>query len=182
MIRRDFLYSLPLACLPGAAISGAQYEESRGEVPWVPTPEEVVETMLEMARVGPGDVVYDLGCGDGRIVIAAARKYGARGVGVDIEPERIREANEAARAAGVAGRVRFVEQDFFKTDVSEATVVALYLFSKINERLKPRLLRELKAGSRVVLYQFNGMGDWKPKRVIRKHHYPVYLFEVPPRA
>ena len=176
MFRREFLCTLP-----GAAIARAQYEESRGEVPWVPTPEEVVDTMLRAARVTANDVVYDLGCGDGRIVIEAARKYGASGVGVDIEPERIREANEAARAAGVAGRVRFLEQDLFKTDVSPASVVALYLFTKVNERLKPRLLADLKPGSRVVLYQFNGMGDWKPAKVISKHRHPVFLFTVPGR-
>jgi ubiquinone/menaquinone biosynthesis C-methylase UbiE len=175
MLRRHFLAALP-------ALARAQYEESRGDAPWVPTPEEVVDTMLREARVRPGDVVYDLGCGDGRIVIEAARKYGAAGLGIDIEPERIREANEAAGAAGVAGRVRFIEGDLFQLDLSPASVVTLYLFTKMNERLKPRLRTELKPGSRVVAYQFNGMGDWRPKKVIRRHRHPVYLFVVPPRA
>ena len=167
MLRRTFLLALP-----------AQYEDSRGETPWVPTPEEVVDTMLRLAKVGKRDVVYDLGCGDGRIVVTAARQFGARGVGLDIEPVRIREATEAAKAAGVSGRVRFVEQDFHQTNFSEATVVMLYLYTREMTKLKPRLLAQLKPGSRVVAYQFNGMGDWKPRKVIGKHHYPVYLWIV----
>ena len=170
MLRRTFLLS-PLG-LP-------QYEESRGETPWVPSPDEVIATMLRAARVTRRDVVYDLGCGDGRIVIAAARDFGARAVGIDIEPERIGEAREAAKQAGVADRVRFVEQDFHQANVSSASVVALYLYTREMTKLKPKLLAQLKPGSRVVAYQFNGMGEWKPKRVIRKHHYPVYLWIVP---
>ncbi|MEZ5401799.1 MAG: class I SAM-dependent methyltransferase [Bryobacteraceae bacterium] len=176
MLRRTFAGAL----IAGAA-AGFQYEESRGDAPWVPTPEEVVDTMLRAARVGPSDLVYDLGCGDGRIVIEAAKTFGARGVGVDIEPERIQEANEAARAAGVSDRVRFLVGDLFETPVAPASVVMLYLFTKMNARLKPRLLSELKPGSRVVTYQFNGMGDWKPRQVINKHSHPVYFFVVPPR-
>lgn len=172
MRRRDLIAFLPAAL-------AAQYEESRGEAPWVPTPDAVIRTMLTMARVGPNDVVYDLGCGDGRVVIMAAKEFGARGVGVDIEPVRIQEANEGARAAGVAGRVRFIEQDLFQVDVTPATVVTLYLYTKMNARLKPTLLRDLRPGSRVVAYQFNGMGDWKPNRVVKKHTYPVYLWVIP---
>ena len=168
MRRRTFLLS-PRA-LP-------QYEESRGETPWVPSPDEVIDTMLRMARVGRRDVVYDLGCGDGRVVIAAAR-MGARAVGIDIEPVRISEANEAASKAGVAERVRFIEQDFHQADISSATVVALYLYTREMAKLKPKLLGQLKPGSRVVAYQFNGLGDWKPKKVSRKHHYPVYVWVV----
>ena len=137
----------------------------RLDVIYVPTADEIVRAMLDTAQVGPGDVVYDLGCGDGRIVIAAAALYGARGVGVDLDPARIREAEEAAYRAGVSDRVKFVVQDLFATDVSEATVVALYLSSDINQRLKPRLLGELKPGSRVVSHQFD-MGDWRPQRVV----------------
>jgi ubiquinone/menaquinone biosynthesis C-methylase UbiE len=172
VLRRAFLLS-PLG-LP-------QYEESRGETPWVPSPDEVIDSMLRTARVGRRDIVYDLGCGDGRIVIAAARDFGARGVGIDIEPERIREANEAAKAAGVSARVRFIEQDFHQTDVAPATVVAIYLYTREMTKLKPKLLAQLKPGSRVVAYQFNGFGDWAPRKVIRKHHYPVYYWVVPER-
>jgi ribosomal protein L11 methylase PrmA len=128
----------------------------------------VVQAMLDAARVGPGDVVYDLGCGDGRIVITAAQRYGAGGVGVDLDPERIREARDNAARAGVADRVTFLQQDLFVTDVTPATVVALYLSPEINLRLRPRLLRELRPGSRVVSHQFD-MGDWLPERT----------FEVP---
>ena len=170
MYRREFLRLLR-----------AQYEESRGDVPWVPSPDDVIDTMLRLARVTRSDVVYDLGCGDGRIVIAAARNYGARGVGIDIEPVRIQEANQAAKEAGVGDRVRFIEQDMFQAQIAEATVVTLYLFTKVNERLKPKLLRELKPGTRVVAYQFNGMGDWKPSKTVNKHRHPVYLFHVPAR-
>jgi SAM-dependent methyltransferase len=157
----------------------SQYLETRGEAPWVPTPEEVIDTMLRLARVGPGDVVYDLGAGDGRIVIAAAKQFGARGVGIEIEPELVAEARAAAREAGVADRVKFVEQDLFKADISGASVVTLYLFTRMNERLKPRLLKELRPGSRVVAYRFNGMGDWKPRQVVTIHPYPVYCWVVP---
>jgi SAM-dependent methyltransferase len=131
------------------------------DVPFVPTPEHVVAEMLDLAKVGPNDVVYDLGSGDGRIVIAAAKKHGARGVGIDIDPQRIREARANARAAGVAERVEFRQGDLFKTDISEATVVTLYLLTAVNRQLKPKLLRELKPGTRVVSHAFD-MGDWQP--------------------
>lgn len=173
--RRGFV----LATTAAAAANPFQYEESRGETPWVPTPEEVVDTMLRLAKVTPRDTVLDLGCGDGRIVVAAARDFGARGIGLDIEPERIREANLAAAKAGVADRVRFAEQDFHQADFREASVVTIYLYTRVMAKLKPKLLAELKPGSRIVAYQFNGMGDWKPKKKVRKHHYPVYLWIVP---
>lgn len=132
--------------------------------PYVPTPQDVVERMLELAGVGPGDVVYDLGCGDGRLVITAARKYGARGVGVDIEPERISESQANAKAAGVESLVTFRLQDAMTVDVSEATVVTLYLLSSSNLKLRPMLTRQLRPGSRVVSHAFS-MGDWKPEKV-----------------
>ena len=129
--------------------------------PYVPTPPEVVDRMLELAKVGPKDVVYDLGCGDGRIVIAAARKYGARGVGVDIDPQRIKESIANARKAGVEKLVTFKVQDAMTTDVSEATVVTLYLLSFANVQLRPLLQKALRPGARVVSHNF-GMGDWEP--------------------
>jgi SAM-dependent methyltransferase len=130
------------------------------DVPYVPTTEPAVEAMLKLAKVGRSDVVYDLGCGDGRIVIAAARKFGARGVGIDISPERIAEARANARKAGVEHLVRFIEQDLFEADIREATVVTLFLLNHINMKLKPKLLADLKPGTRIVSNTFD-MGDWK---------------------
>lgn len=143
------------------------------EVPYVPTPEEVVVEMLKMARVTPNDIVYDLGCGDGRIVITAAKVFGARGVGVDIDPNLIRQSNENARKAGVADRVRFIEQDLLETDIREATVVALYLLPELNLELRPKLLRDLRPGSRVVAHEFD-MGDWKPDNMAKVPKVKLY--------
>jgi SAM-dependent methyltransferase len=135
------------------------------DVIWVGTDLKVVEAMLDAAQVGPGDVVYDLGCGDGRIVIMAARRYGARAVGVDLDPERIAEARRNAARAGVTDRVSFLEQDFFATDIRDATVMALYLSPEVNLRLRDKLRRDLRPGTRVVSHQFD-MGDWRPDRTI----------------
>lgn len=131
------------------------------DVPYVPTPHNVVAKMLEMANVKQNDIVYDLGSGDGRIVITAAQKYGASGVGYDIDPKRVKEANENARTAGVTDRVRFVQQDLFEADLSQATVVTLYLLPEINLKLRPKLLKELKPGTRIVSHNY-GLGDWDP--------------------
>jgi SAM-dependent methyltransferase len=154
------------------------------DVIFVATDLEVVNVMLEAAKVGPSDVVYDLGCGDGRIVITAAQRYGARGVGVDLDPERIREANANAVRAGVADRVTFVLGDLFATDVSAATVVALYLSPELNLRLRPTLLRQLRPGSRVVSHQFD-MGDWMPERTLEVAvagaPRRVFLWRIPTR-
>jgi ubiquinone/menaquinone biosynthesis C-methylase UbiE len=149
------------------------------DVPFVPSPERVVAKMLEVAKVGPKDVVYDLGSGDGRIVIAAAKK-GARGVGIDIDPDRIREARENARRAGVTKRVEFREGDLFKADFSDATVVTLYLLSGVNLKLRPKLLAELKPGTRVVSHGFD-MGDWKPTATHTVGTSTVYYWVVPRR-
>ena len=133
------------------------------DAPYVVTPNEVVIEILKIASVTKDDVVYDLGSGDGRLVIAAAKQFGARGVGVEIDPRLIQESNENARLAGVSDRVKFVQQDLFQTDLSEATVVTLYLLPEVNLRLRPKLLRELKPGTRLVSHQF-GLKDWKPDR------------------
>ncbi len=135
--------------------------ERQPDARFVATPQEVVNEMLKMARVTKSDVVYDLGCGDGRIVITAAKVYSARGVGVDIDPIRIKESNENAVKAGVMDRVKFLQQDLFETNFSEATVVTLYLLLDMNLRLRPKLFRELKPGTRVLSHEF-GMGDWNP--------------------
>ncbi len=131
--------------------------------PYVPTPQPVVDQMLELAQVTSKDVVYDLGCGDGRIVITAAKKYGARGVGVDIDPERIKESMANAKAAGVENLVTFKLEDALKTDVSPATVVTLYLLTSSNLQLRPMLTKQLKPGARIVSHAFM-MGDWEPEK------------------
>lgn len=190
MKRRRFLAGLgALGVVP--AISSAQTRlpllaqgaaaTREPDVIFVPTPNDVVAKMLEMAQVTASDTVYDLGCGDGRIVISAAQKYGARGVGVDIDPHRIAEARESAQKAGVAERVRFVLGDLFETDISPATVVTLYLLTELNIKLKPKLLAELKPGTRVVSHAF-AMGEWKPERTAEVSGNRVYLWRVPPRA
>jgi len=143
---------------------GLVWAQTTARAPFVATPPDVVDRMLELANVGPGDVVYDLGCGDGRIVIAAAQKFGARGVGVDLDPLRVQEAQANARKAGVEHLVSFRVQDALDTDVSEATVVTLYLVSSLNVKLRPRLMTELRTGSRIVSHNF-AMGDWQPDTV-----------------
>jgi SAM-dependent methyltransferase len=135
------------------------------DVPYVVTPDRVVDQMLALADAKAGEVIYDLGCGDGRIVIAAGKRFGMRGVGVEIDPELIAVCNENAREAGVEGQVRFVQGDLFAMDFHDADVVALYLREDLNVRLRPKLLAQLKPGSRVVSHRF-GMGDWKPDREV----------------
>lgn len=148
------------------------------DVIYVPTPHETVEAMMALAGVGPDDVVYDLGSGDGRIPITAARRFGARGVGIDISPQRIAEANANARAAGVTKLVRFRREDLFETDLREATVVTLYLLPELNERLKPRLLA-LRPGTRIVSHVWD-MGDWKPEKAVDvAEGFQIYLWRVP---
>jgi SAM-dependent methyltransferase len=149
----------------GQAPASAQKRPDAAQLaPYVPTPQEVVDRMLQLGRVGKGDVVYDLGCGDGRIPITAAKVYGARGVGVDIDPQRIAEANANAKQAGVSHLVSFRLQDAMTTDVSEATVVTLYLLSASNLKLRPILTRQLKPGARIVSHSFS-MGDWQADKV-----------------
>jgi SAM-dependent methyltransferase len=158
--------ALLVPLLSPAATSGqvpaAAFDETR-LAPFVPTPQEVVDRMLQMAEVKKDDVVYDLGCGDGRLVITAAKQYGARGVGIDIDAARIAESKANAKAAGVEHLVEFRQQDALTVDVSSASVVTLYLLTAANLRLRPTLQKTLKPGSRVVSHQF-GMGDWVPTR------------------
>ena len=150
------------------------------DVPFVPTPDKIVDRMLALAKVGPKDVVYDLGSGDGRIVIAAAKKYRARGVGIDIDPRRIEESRENARKARVEKRVEFRQGDLFEADIGEATVVTLYLLPRLNLKLKPKLLAELKPGARIVSHGFD-MGDWKPAGTLVAGENTVYYWVVPER-
>jgi len=165
--------------LSAPAVAYAQYEESKGDVPWVPTPDEVIDLIMRVARATPRDTVLDLGSGDGRVLIYSALKFGTRGIGIEIEGHRVAEARAEAEKAGVSQKVRFVEQDFFKADVSKATIVFMYLFTAVMGKLKPKLLSELMPGTRVVAYQFNGMGDWMPSKVLRDFQHPIYYWEVP---
>jgi protein-L-isoaspartate O-methyltransferase len=159
----------------------AQAQEVKRDVPYVPTPESVVAEMLKLAAVTKDDVVCDLGCGDGRIVVTAAKAHGARGVGVDIDPQRIKESNYNAQKAGVTDRVKFIQQDLFTVDLKDATVVTLYLLPEINRRLQPKLLRELRPGARVVSHAFD-MGDWKPEKTVKVDGRTVYFWTIPARA
>ncbi len=161
------------------------------DVPFVPTTEPAVQAMLKLADVKKTDVVYDLGCGDGRIVIAAAKNFGARGVGIDINPVRINEAKENAKKAGVENRVRFEENDLYQADFHEATVVTLFLLPEVNLKLRPKLLAQLKPGTRIVSNTFD-MGDWKADKEATVGDsaddddsylsHKLYLWIVPPRA
>ncbi len=147
------------------ALAAAQTAQPRREkdVPYVPTTPEAVQAMLKLADVKKTDIVYDLGCGDGRIVIAAARTYGAHGVGIDIDPVRIQEARANAKKEGVENLVRFEENDLFEADIHPATVVTLFLLNSVNLKLRPKLLQDLKPGTRIVSNTFE-MGDWKPEK------------------
>ena len=154
-----------MAIVLSISFAAAQSTEParKPDVPYVPTTDEAVQAMLKLADVKKSDIVYDLGCGDGRIVIAAAVNYGARGVGIDIDPERIQEARENAKKARVENLVRFEQKDLFESDFHEATVVTLFLLPSVNLRLRPKLIEELKPGTRVVSNTFD-MGDWKAER------------------
>lgn len=158
------IVAVALLTAAGAPARARNAEGQSSLAPFVPTPQDVVEKMLTMAQVSARDVVYDLGSGDGRLVITAAKSFGARGVGIDIDPARIAESRANAKAAGVQARVEFRQQDALSADLSQATVVTLYLLSSSNVKLRPRLLQELKPGARIVSHQF-GMGDWAPDKV-----------------
>lgn len=168
------------ACLAGATLAPALLARPLPTVPYVATPPDLVERMLELARIGRGDTVYDLGCGDGRIVIAAARRHGVRGVGIDLDPRRIADARENARRAGVAARVRFRAADLFATDFSDATVVMLYLLFEVNLKLMPQLWRQLPVGARVVSHDFHMGSQWPPERIVRVRDKTLYAWTITP--
>ena len=173
----------PATNTPGqtqSASSPAPSPTVKLDVPYVPTPDEVVAEMLRVANVGKNDILYDLGSGDGRIVITAAKKFGTRGVGIDINPQRIKESNENAQKAGVTDRVKFTQGDLFATDLSEATVVTLYLLPDVNMKLRPKLL-QLKPGTRIVSHNYD-MGDWEPEKTIEVDEHFVYYWVVPERT
>ena len=178
-----------LALLPLGA--SAQDALKDLDTPYVPTPQVVVDRMLELARVKAGETVIDLGSGDGRIMIEAASRYGARGFGVEIDPLLVKRSNENARRAGVADRVKFLQQDLFKTDFHDANVLTLYLLPDVNLALRPKILAELKPGARVVSHDY-GMGEWRPdaeetipapdKKVGARKESQVFLWTVPAKV
>lgn len=183
--RRRFMTSAlhaaaAVAALPlGVRLAHAQEGSAVAlDVPYVPTPQPVVDRMLEIARVGAKDMVYDLGCGDGRVVITAAKAHGARGVGIDLNPQRISEAQANARKAGVSDKVKFTVGDLFDADFSEATVVTLYLLPQVNQRLRPQLWRQLRVGTRVVSHDFDMGEEWPPERVERVAGKTVYSWTI----
>jgi SAM-dependent methyltransferase len=183
MKTRAFLPQLTISVIFLAAIAAGQNPPPAQVAinsPYVETTPEVVQAMLELAGVSSNDVVYDLGCGDGRIVISAAKLYGARGIGIDINPERIESARTSARQAGIGHLVRFETNDLFKADFHDASVVALYLLPDANLRLRPRLLNDLKPGTRVVSHNF-AMGDWKPEKEKIIDGERIYLWTIPAR-
>lgn len=170
----------PANTAPADATTATPQPKKAPDVIYVPTPQPVVDAMLDLAEVKKGDVLYDLGSGDGRIPITAAKRFGVRAVGIEINPERIREANANAQKEGVTGLVTFKEEDLFVTDFSEATVVTLYLLDRLNEQLRPRLLAELKPGTRIVSHAFR-MGDWEPEQTVEVGSSTIYRWTVPER-
>lgn len=182
-MNRYFMISIAMATVCASACNDVHAQ--RGEEPtrkpdvvFVPTPEPVVKKMLSMAKVGPNDVVYDLGCGDGRITIAAVRDFNAKSaVCVDIDPQRIKEAKANVERAGLSDRIEVRHADMFEVDVSRATVVTLYLLPELNQKLRPKLVRELPEGARIVSQSFD-MGDWKPVAQAEVDGKPVYMWTV----
>ena len=185
MQRRQFINAA--GALGGAGLIGSAFDllaQSPSRTPdviYVPTGFEVVVQMLKLAEVTSKDIVYDLGCGDGRFVVTAARQFGARGVGIDIDPERIKEARELSARTGADDKVRFIQGDLFETDISEATVVTLYLLTRLNLKLRPKLLKELQPGTRIVSHAFD-MGDWTPEKTESVSGASIYLWRVPSRG
>lgn len=160
---------------------GAPPPARNPDVIYVPTPQPVVDAMLELAEVGPDDVLYDLGSGDGRIPVTAAKEFGIRAVGIDINPVRIREANANAEQAGVTDKVTFIEGDLFEANISDATVVSLYLLQSLNVKLRPKLLSELRPGTRIVSHAFDMANEWEPEETREVEGSTIYLWTVPER-
>ena len=168
-----------LLTLTAAAQQPAQTQDLRPpDVHYVPTPQAVVDAMLRIANVTSTDVVYDLGCGDGRIPVTAAQRFGAKGIGIDIDPARISEAGENAKLAGVTDKVRFLNQDLFTTDIKEATVVTLYLLPSLNLKLMPKLKAELKPGTRIVSHAFDMGGSWPPDKTEVVEGKTIYFWTI----
>lgn len=178
-LRRGF-WIIALMCCIASLLSTACHLNRLPDVHFEATPQDVVEEMLEMAKVTKDDTVYDLGCGDGRFVITAAKKFGARGVGIEIDPKWVKESRKNSMEAGVTDRVKIIEDDLFKINISEATVITLYLLQDLNLKLRPKLFLELNPGSRVLSYVFH-MGDWKPDimKPLRNSTSYYYVWVIP---
>lgn len=178
MNRRSFFSVLAAAGCGSAYAQQAAAPTRSPDVPFVPTPQNVVDAMLKLANVKKGDVLYDLGSGDGRLVITAAKQYGVRGTGIDIDPQRIQEANANAKQAGVTDLVQFKNQDLFEANFSDATVITLYLLPGINMKLRPKLWKETKPGTRIVSHSFT-MGEWEPEKKEDVEGRNIYLWTIP---
>jgi cyclopropane fatty-acyl-phospholipid synthase-like methyltransferase len=166
------------AVVSALPIAAQQAPGRRPDIHWVPTPPAVVDAMLKLADVKPSDVVYDLGCGDGVIVATAAQKYGARAVGIDIDPVRVKEATERAQKMGVSDKVEIRQGDLFEANIQDATVVTLYLLQSLNQKLMPKLKKELKPGTRIVSQSFSMGEEWPPEKTIDVDGRPVYLWTI----
>jgi len=166
---------------PSQALAQAARDSDEGKkiVPYVPTPQEVVERMLELAGVKKGDVVYDLGSGDGRIVVTAAKKYGVKAIGFEIDPERIKESHENIKKAGVGNLVEIRQQDIRTVDLSQASVLTMYLLPEVNLMIRPNIWKQMKPGSRVVSHDFD-MGDWKPEQTLTVDNATIYYWTITP--
>ena len=175
-MRRKFI----LGAMAGAGLAGTAlyFAPRQPDVMYGETQMDAVVRMLKLAEATDKDIIYDLGCGDGRFVITAAQQFGARGVGIDIDAALVRGARESARRSGITDRVRFIEADLFTADISEATIVTLYLGPQVNLKLRPKLLKELKPGTRILSYRFD-MGDWRPEKAEQIGSTPIYLWRVP---
>jgi precorrin-6B methylase 2 len=176
-----FCFSMAILLVPASVFSQAQPASAQRspDVAFVPTPPDVVEAMLKMADAKKGDVLYDLGSGDGRIPITAVQKFGVtKAVGIDINPQRIKEANDNAQKAGVTGQVSFRNEDLFQANFSEATIVTLYLLDSLNEKLRPKLMADLKPGTRIVSHAFR-MGDWMPEKTENVNGRMIYFWTIP---
>jgi len=183
--RRSLIFSAGLAAAVQAvplrhALAQGVEAAPKLDVPYVPTPQEIVDRMLELGKVGKNDMLYDLGCGDGRIVVTAAKERGARGVGIDINPVRIAEAKENAKQAGVEDRVSFKVGNLFEADFSPATVVTLYLLPDVNRKLRPQLWKQLKVGTRVVSHDFDMGPEWPPEQTVQVGGKTLYAWTITP--
>ena len=177
--RTLLLYATSLLLPAGRAFAQTTAAPARHlDVPYVPTPQSVVDKMLDLAQVGKKDVLYDLGCGDGRIVVTAAKERGARGTGIDLDPARIAEAKDNAKRAGVADRANFRVGDLFETDFSEATVVTLYLLPTVNAKLRPQLWKQLKVGTRVVSHAFDMGPEWPPQKTAEVEGRKIFYWTI----
>jgi precorrin-6B methylase 2 len=172
---------LTVALLLSLTVGAQQPKLREPDVIFVPTPQSVVDAMLKLAGVHSGDVVYDLGCGDGRMVVTAAKRFGVRGIGIDINPVRVQEALDNVKQNGVANLVTIKNEDLFEADIKEASVVTLYLLTSLNIKLRPKLWKELKPGTRIVSNTFD-MGDWKPEKTEQIEGRTIYLWRVPANA